>query len=121
VPKGKKKAKTFKLVDSVIVRGKKVKCKSENINVVLGCTYNFMHNYIDLVQNKTLEDIRRTWWDIYYQLVQMGILTLIKRDDRTVDPFGIEIWKPCLYHDVIDHSIGMCLGLHYDMELECFD
>uniref|UniRef100_M1DFK5 Uncharacterized protein n=1 Tax=Solanum tuberosum TaxID=4113 RepID=M1DFK5_SOLTU len=39
----------------------------------------------------------------------MGVLTPIKRDDGTVDPVGIEIWKPCPYHDAIDHNIGKCL------------
>uniref|UniRef100_M1D9S2 Putative plant transposon protein domain-containing protein n=1 Tax=Solanum tuberosum TaxID=4113 RepID=M1D9S2_SOLTU len=58
VSKGKKKATIFRQVDSVIVQGKKVKCDSSDINVVMGCTYNFMHQYINLVQKKTLEDLK---------------------------------------------------------------
>jgi len=58
VPKGKKKSRTFKPIFSVIVRGKEVKCESEDINVALGCTYNSMHDYINLVQRKTLEDLK---------------------------------------------------------------
>ncbi|KAH0712287.1 hypothetical protein KY289_008246 [Solanum tuberosum] len=57
-----------------------------------------------------------TLWDIYRQLVQRGILTPIKRDDGIVEPFEIKIWKPCPYHDDIDHNIGMCLGFRYDVE-----
>ena len=36
VPKGKKKASTFKSVKSVIVRGKKVMSSGNHINIVLG-------------------------------------------------------------------------------------
>lgn len=42
----------------MIVRGKKVKCESDDINVVLGCTYTFIHQYIDLIQRKSLEDLK---------------------------------------------------------------
>uniref|UniRef100_M1DVL6 Uncharacterized protein n=1 Tax=Solanum tuberosum TaxID=4113 RepID=M1DVL6_SOLTU len=59
---------------------------------------------------------KRTRWAIYCQLVQRGILTPIRRDDEFVDAFGDEIWKPCHYHDAVDHNIGMCLGFRYDME-----
>uniref|UniRef100_M1DWV8 Uncharacterized protein n=1 Tax=Solanum tuberosum TaxID=4113 RepID=M1DWV8_SOLTU len=61
---------------------------------------------------------KRTLSDIYCQLVLKGILTPIRRDDGTVDPIGIEIWKPCPSHDTVDHNIGMCLGY---LELVCVD
>uniref|UniRef100_M1DK10 Putative plant transposon protein domain-containing protein n=1 Tax=Solanum tuberosum TaxID=4113 RepID=M1DK10_SOLTU len=48
----------FKLADEVMVRGRKVKCSSSDINAVLGCSQNFMHNYPDLVQKMTLEDLK---------------------------------------------------------------
>ncbi|WMV46381.1 hypothetical protein MTR67_039766, partial [Solanum verrucosum] len=58
VPKRKKKASSFKSVDFVVVRGKKVKCRCSDINVVLGCSLDTMHDYIDLVKKKTLKDLK---------------------------------------------------------------
>uniref|UniRef100_M1DXX6 Putative plant transposon protein domain-containing protein n=1 Tax=Solanum tuberosum TaxID=4113 RepID=M1DXX6_SOLTU len=58
VSKGKKKASAFKPANFVMVRGKKVNCSSSYINVVLGCSRDFMHDYIDLVKKKTLDDIK---------------------------------------------------------------
>uniref|UniRef100_M1DDA2 Uncharacterized protein n=1 Tax=Solanum tuberosum TaxID=4113 RepID=M1DDA2_SOLTU len=59
---------------------------------------------------------KRSLLDIYCELVRKGVLTSIKRDDETFDPVRIEIWKPCPYHDTIDHIVGMCLGFRYDLE-----
>uniref|UniRef100_M1DZ14 Integrase core domain containing protein n=1 Tax=Solanum tuberosum TaxID=4113 RepID=M1DZ14_SOLTU len=56
--KGKKKSSTFKPIDDVIVRGRKVKCSNTDINEVLRCTMNVMHYYIDLIQKKTLDDLK---------------------------------------------------------------
>ncbi|WMV49948.1 hypothetical protein MTR67_043333 [Solanum verrucosum] len=61
VPKGKKKESAFKPVDFVIVRGRKVKYRSTKIIGVLGCAWDFMHNYPDLIKKKTLEDLKG-WW-----------------------------------------------------------
>uniref|UniRef100_M1DL14 Uncharacterized protein n=1 Tax=Solanum tuberosum TaxID=4113 RepID=M1DL14_SOLTU len=49
VPKRKKQANVFKLVDFVMVHVKKVKCRCLDINVVLGCSLDIMDDYIDLV------------------------------------------------------------------------
>ncbi|KAH0652419.1 hypothetical protein KY290_030852 [Solanum tuberosum] len=54
--------------------------------------------------------------DIYSLLVQKGVLASIRKDDEAIDPVGIEIWKPCPYHDAIDHNIGRCLRFCYDVE-----
>ncbi|KAH0780992.1 hypothetical protein KY290_000590 [Solanum tuberosum] len=45
-----------------------------------------------------------------------GVFASIIKDDEEIDPVGIEIWKPCPYHDAIDHNIGRCLGFRYDVE-----
>ncbi|WMV09764.1 hypothetical protein MTR67_003149 [Solanum verrucosum] len=58
VPKGNKKARSFKLVDNVVVRGKKVKCSSTDINKVLGYTMNVIHFFVDQLQKKTLDDLK---------------------------------------------------------------
>uniref|UniRef100_M1DPD7 Putative plant transposon protein domain-containing protein n=1 Tax=Solanum tuberosum TaxID=4113 RepID=M1DPD7_SOLTU len=57
VPKWKKKASMFKTMDDVKVRGRKVKCSSSDINVVLGCSTDFMHDYPDLIKTQTLDDL----------------------------------------------------------------
>ncbi|WMV41801.1 hypothetical protein MTR67_035186, partial [Solanum verrucosum] len=54
--KGKKKASAFKPDDFLVVWGKKIKCRSTKINVILGCSFDFMHYYHDLIKKKTIED-----------------------------------------------------------------
>lgn len=56
--KGKKKESDFKLMDFVVVRGKKVKCRCSDINTLLGSLLYFMHNYANLIKKKKLEDMR---------------------------------------------------------------
>uniref|UniRef100_M1B272 Uncharacterized protein n=1 Tax=Solanum tuberosum TaxID=4113 RepID=M1B272_SOLTU len=46
----------------------------------------------------------------------IGVLASIRNDDEAIDPVGIEIWKPCPYHDAIDHNIGRFLRFRYDVE-----
>uniref|UniRef100_M1DB07 Putative plant transposon protein domain-containing protein n=1 Tax=Solanum tuberosum TaxID=4113 RepID=M1DB07_SOLTU len=58
VPKGKKKASAFTLVDHVVVRGRRVKCRNTDINEVLGCTVNVIHFLVDQIQKKTLDDLK---------------------------------------------------------------
>uniref|UniRef100_M1DRQ4 Integrase core domain containing protein n=1 Tax=Solanum tuberosum TaxID=4113 RepID=M1DRQ4_SOLTU len=58
VPQGKKKASAFKLVDFVVVRGKKVKCSSDDINVVFDRASDFIHDYHSTITTKTLEDLK---------------------------------------------------------------
>uniref|UniRef100_M1DQ46 Uncharacterized protein n=1 Tax=Solanum tuberosum TaxID=4113 RepID=M1DQ46_SOLTU len=64
----------------------------------------------------SLRLLRERYWIYIASWFEGGVLTPIKRDDGTFDPVGIEIWKPCPYHDAIDHNIGKCLGFRYDVE-----
>uniref|UniRef100_M1DA97 Uncharacterized protein n=1 Tax=Solanum tuberosum TaxID=4113 RepID=M1DA97_SOLTU len=54
--------------------------------------------------------------NIYSMLVRKGVLASIRKDDEAIDPVGIGIWKPCPFHDAIDHNIGRCLRFRYDVE-----
>lgn len=59
---------------------------------------------------------RKTLLEIYNDLVQKVVLSSIQDDDEALDPIGIEIWKPCAYHDAIYHSIRMFIRFCYDLE-----
>uniref|UniRef100_M1E0C5 Uncharacterized protein n=1 Tax=Solanum tuberosum TaxID=4113 RepID=M1E0C5_SOLTU len=59
---------------------------------------------------------KKTLLGIYSQLVRKRVLASIIKDEKAIDPVGIEIWKPFPYHDAIDHNIGRCLRFHYDVE-----
>ncbi|KAH0663233.1 hypothetical protein KY284_028164 [Solanum tuberosum] len=59
---------------------------------------------------------KKTLLDIYSLLVQKGVLASIRKDDEAIYPVGIEIWKPCPYHNAIDHNIERCLKFRYDVE-----
>lgn len=48
----------FKLNDFVVFKGKKEKCLCSDINAVLGCPLDIMHDYIYLVEKNTLEDLK---------------------------------------------------------------
>lgn len=58
---------------------------------------------------------RKFLLQIYNDLVQNGVLTFIHEDDRGLDPIGAEIWKPCSYHNSIDHSLSGCLSKAFAM------
>uniref|UniRef100_M1DVF0 Putative plant transposon protein domain-containing protein n=1 Tax=Solanum tuberosum TaxID=4113 RepID=M1DVF0_SOLTU len=58
VPKGKKKANSFKPVDHVVVRGRKAKCSSTDINEVIVYTMNVIHYFVDKIQKITLDDLK---------------------------------------------------------------
>uniref|UniRef100_M1DEY5 Putative plant transposon protein domain-containing protein n=1 Tax=Solanum tuberosum TaxID=4113 RepID=M1DEY5_SOLTU len=58
VPQGKKKASTFKPVEFVMVRGRKVGCRSGDINVVFERATNFIHEYQSMTTAKTLNYLK---------------------------------------------------------------
>uniref|UniRef100_M1DD01 Uncharacterized protein n=1 Tax=Solanum tuberosum TaxID=4113 RepID=M1DD01_SOLTU len=47
---------------------------------------------------------------VYVGLIQKGVLASIRKNDEAIDPIGLEIWKPCPYHDAINHNIGRSKG-----------
>uniref|UniRef100_M1DAN8 Putative plant transposon protein domain-containing protein n=1 Tax=Solanum tuberosum TaxID=4113 RepID=M1DAN8_SOLTU len=59
VPKSKKKASEFRPVKSVMVRGKKVGCNSEYINIILNRGYDF--DYPNLTTATSLLDELKGW------------------------------------------------------------
>jgi len=76
VPKGKKKASLFKPVDFMVIRGTKVKCRYSDINEVLGCSLDIMHDYIDLDKNNTVEDLKcwlaPLFFDVTLRWIEVG-------------------------------------------------
>ncbi|KAH0781613.1 hypothetical protein KY290_001211 [Solanum tuberosum] len=59
---------------------------------------------------------KKTLLGIYSELVRKGVLASLRKDGEAIDPFGSKIWKPCCYHDAIDHNIGRCLRFLCDVE-----
>jgi len=87
VPKGKKKAPASRLVEYAVVRGKKVKCSNTEINEVLRCSRDFMHDFIDLIKKNTMDDLKGLVAPLISymtpRLIEVG--TPIKKKDLNVD------------------------------------
>uniref|UniRef100_M1DMQ0 Putative plant transposon protein domain-containing protein n=1 Tax=Solanum tuberosum TaxID=4113 RepID=M1DMQ0_SOLTU len=62
VPKGKKKASTFRPIEPVVVRGKIVGCNSDHINAALDKATYIEHDYQIMIMAQTLEDLKG-WLD----------------------------------------------------------
>lgn len=77
-------------------------------NVLVTKHTTFHCHYFTLFKNTLLH--------IHIDLVQKGVLAFIREDDGAFDPVGMEIWKPCPYHDATDYSIGRCLRFRCNME-----
>uniref|UniRef100_M1DV58 Putative plant transposon protein domain-containing protein n=1 Tax=Solanum tuberosum TaxID=4113 RepID=M1DV58_SOLTU len=58
VPQGKKKASAFRLVESLMVRGKQVRCSSNEINTMFERATYTEHEYQSLITTKTLDDMK---------------------------------------------------------------
>uniref|UniRef100_M1DIQ8 Putative plant transposon protein domain-containing protein n=1 Tax=Solanum tuberosum TaxID=4113 RepID=M1DIQ8_SOLTU len=117
VPKRKKKANMFNLVEEVMVLGRKVKCSSSDINAVLGCSEDFMHDYINLIKKKTLDDLKG-WMeplisDVIPRWIEAGAL-IEKKDVNVVASY--RFWftnntiMPSQNESILRHSKAACLG-----------
>ncbi|KAG5600645.1 hypothetical protein H5410_032015 [Solanum commersonii] len=72
IPQRKKQVATFKLVDDVVVRGKKVLCDSTIINEVLECTNNIADAHPYKMKTKSLEGIKAGSSFSYVMALQGG-------------------------------------------------
>uniref|UniRef100_M1D863 Polyprotein protein n=1 Tax=Solanum tuberosum TaxID=4113 RepID=M1D863_SOLTU len=105
VPQGTRKAATFKQVDYVVVRGKKVKCDSDDINVVLECTENIEDDYQYMIKTKSLETMKK-WlapllsdgtprWIEARAPIEKKDLNVAARQRQTSLPFPVLITELC--------------------------
>ncbi|KAG5590272.1 hypothetical protein H5410_040786 [Solanum commersonii] len=59
IPQRKNQATSFKPVDYVVVRGKRVQCYFSTINVVLECTTRLEDDCLHMIRTKTLDNMEK--------------------------------------------------------------
>jgi len=57
IPQRKKQAATFKPIDYLVIRGKRVQCDFPSINVFLECTTRLEDECLHMIRTKTLDNM----------------------------------------------------------------